>query len=586
MNPVDAGQREIPGEESVNEIEANSDDALIAGLLTAERLRETDLEQARRVREQEGGRSLLWLMVRLGLLSERDVAETIAQALGDECIRDSEYPIVPPHQSELSLRFMRQHHVLPIDTTNEAATVVFADPRDSYLVSAIRLATGREVNVRVGTLSEIDAHIERLFGEGRSSMDQAAEAFDGNDPAHESREDVEHLRDLASEAPVIRVVNIILRHAIESRASDIHIESTERGLRVRCRIDGVLHDMEAPPSHSAAAVISRIKILGKMDIAERRLPQDGRIRLRIQGHELDIRVSTVPTVHGESVVMRLLDKDSVKLDFEYLGFEPAMLKRLQEVLRIPHGIVLVTGPTGSGKTTTLYTALEHLNDPGVKIITVEDPVEYQLEGINQIQVKPSIGLTFPDALRSILRQDPDIILIGEMRDVDTARIAIQAALTGHTVLSTLHTNDAPGAVQRLLDMGVEEYLIASSVNAVIGERLVRRLCPDCRTSYVPGRETLSLLGVEPSSVSRDFVLHRAAGCSACEQTGYLGRFALVELMEVTDELRKRILDRADKHSLREQARQEGMQTMSEDGLRKCWAGDTSVEELIRVTQLE
>jgi general secretion pathway protein E len=394
---------------------------------------------------------------------------------------------------------------------------------------------------------------------------------------------VEHLKDMASEAPVIRMVNLIMQRAVEARASDIHVEPFEQRLKVRFRVDGVLKEVEAPPVRSTAAVISRIKIMAKLNIAERRLPQDGRIKLQVQGKELDLRVSTVPTMYGESVVIRLLHKESIVLDFAALGFEGDALQRFLDVLALPHGIILITGPTGSGKSTTLYTALHRINTPERKIITVEDPVEYQLEGVNQIQTKPQIGLTFANALRSIVRQDPDVIMIGEMRDLETARIAVQSALTGHLVLSTLHTNDAAGGVTRLMDMGLEDYLITSTVNGILGQRLVRRLCPHCREAYPALPEMVEELRLRRFAPEGEVRLYHPHGCEQCDGLGYKGRLAILEFLIMSDDLRRLVMTHAQARQIEEQALKEGMHTMYEDGLRKAIAGLTTIEEVLRVT---
>jgi general secretion pathway protein E len=403
------------------------------------------------------------------------------------------------------------------------------------------------------------------------------------DEAGGDEADVEQLRDLASEAPVIRLVNLVIQRAVELRASDIHIEPFENRLKVRYRVDGVLEEAESPPANLTAAVISRIKIMAKLNIAERRLPQDGRIMLRVQGKELDLRVSTVPTAHGESVVMRLLDRETVVFDFHRLGFTDEFLPKFQHVLEQPHGILLVTGPTGSGKTTTLYTALSKLNTPDVKIITVEDPVEYQIEGINQIQAKPQIGLDFANALRSIVRQDPDIIMIGEMRDLETSRIAIQSALTGHLVLSTLHTNNAAGGVTRLLDMGVEDYLLTSTVNGILAQRLVRRLEPTHAERYEALPEVIEEFGLRRFQPEGPIYLYRPKP-SALTPTGYLGRTTIAELLVMDDELRRLVMRHAGMGELEEAARARGMRTMYEDGLVKALQGLTTIEEVLRVTQ--
>jgi general secretion pathway protein E len=433
--------------------------------------------------------------------------------------------------------------------------------------------------------NEIDAALERLYGGGKSSMGQIVDTIQTRDE-DDDWGDVEHLKDLASEAPVIRLVNLMLTKALESRASDIHIEPFENRLVIRYRIDGVLHEVESPPRRLSAAIISRVKIMASLDIAERRLPQDGRIKLRIQGKEIDLRVSTVPTMHGESVVMRILDKGGVPLNFESLGFEGVALERFISCLDQVHGILLVTGPTGSGKTTTLYTALDRLNNPDVKIVTVEDPVEYQMPGINQIQVKPQIDLTFANALRSIVRQDPDIIMVGEIRDVETVRIAMQSALTGHMVLSTVHTNDAPSTVNRLLDMGAEDYLLTSTVNGILAQRLVRTLCKACRQPHAALPEVIDQMGLRRFKPTGDIVLYKPVGCPECGGTGYFGRVCIIEMMTMSDQSRSLIMRHATSGELRTAVIQQGMETMFENGLRKSLAGVTTIEEVLRVTRDE
>jgi general secretion pathway protein E len=394
--------------------------------------------------------------------------------------------------------------------------------------------------------------------------------------------DLERLKDLASEAPVIRLVNTLITRAVEMSASDIHLESAESRLRVRYRIDGVLREIEAPPARLKSAIISRVKIMAKLNIAERRLAQDGRIRLAIRGKEIDFRVSTTPSIHGESVVLRILDRGSLPLDFVALGFDSRLLPPFIEILNRPHGIVLVTGPTGSGKTTTLYTALTTLNSPDSKILTVEDPVEYVLEGINQVQVKPQIGLTFANALRSFLRQDPDIMMIGEIRDLETAQIAVQAALTGHLVLSTVHTNDAASAMTRLLDMGIEDYLLTSTISGVLGQRLVRRVCESCREPYTVSRDLQERLGLAAFGAADGATLYRAAGCARCNGTGYRGRTMILELMVTTDPIRALVLRHAEAREIQAEAIRGGMQTMYAHGMRKALEGMTTAEEVMRV----
>nr|WP_269450932.1 type II secretion system ATPase GspE [Stenotrophomonas sp. MMGLT7] len=552
-------------------------------MLANGRLKPGDLARARQLQREAAG-DLLPLLVRLGLLSERDQAEATAQVLGiallDARQVPAEAPESLPEAATLSLRFMKQFHLCPLALDGDTLELWMADAHDPYALDAVRLATGLQVRAMVGLRSEIDDLIERWYGQGRSAMGAIVETADGESGAID---DIEHLRDLASEAPVIRLVNLVIQRAVELRASDIHIEPFESRLKVRYRVDGVLVDGESPPANLTAAVISRVKIMAKLNIAERRLPQDGRIMLRVQGKELDLRVSTVPTAHGESVVMRLLDRETVVFDFERLGFTDAFLPQFRKVLELPHGILLVTGPTGSGKTTTLYTALSQLNTTDVKIITVEDPVEYQIEGINQIQAKPQIGLDFANALRSIVRQDPDIIMIGEMRDLETARIAIQSALTGHLVLSTLHTNNAAGGITRLLDMGVEDYLLTSTVNGILGQRLVRRLEPVHAQRYPATPEQIERFGLRRLQPQGEIFLYRPQP-SAVAPTGYLGRTTIMEFLVMNDELRRAVMRHAGMGEIEQIARAAGMRTMYEDGLSKALAGQTTIEEVLRVTE--
>ena len=545
------------------------------------RLREEDLNRARAYRDQHGG-NLLTLLVRLGLVSERDLARAQSELMDIALISDKDYPEDAPQVEDISVRYMKQQHLVPIRVDDEEIEVVMADPHDRFALKALAMACGRRVLPRVGVTSEIDNTIERYYGGGKSAMGQIAESL-GSEGGGEDEEDVEHLRDLASEAPVIRLVNLILQRAVESRASDIHIEPFENRLKVRYRVDGVLQEVEAPPSRSTAAVISRVKIMAKLNIAERRLPQDGRIMHRVGGKELDLRVSTVPTAHGESVVMRILDREAVVLDFSSLGFAEDSRKTFIKALEMPHGIILVTGPTGSGKTTTLYTALSQLNTPERKIITVEDPIEYQIEGINQIQAKASIGLDFAGALRSIVRQDPDVIMIGEMRDLETAKIAIQSALTGHLVLSTLHTNDAAGGITRMLDMGVEDYLLTSTVNAIMAQRLVRRLDPDSREAYEVLPEVVQELGLNKFTDADPIIMYHPGSSEACP-TGYRGRTGIHEILLLTEEIRRMVMKHATSGEIEQYARTLGMRTMYEDGLIKALSGETSAEEVLRVTQ--
>ena len=580
-------------ETGVNAIAASIDNQGIAArdsvsrvvdaLLAHRRLKEADLARARQLQD-ESGLDLLALLGRLGLVSERDHAEACAEVLGLPLLESRELPDPPPEPlpeiRALSPRFLKQFHVCPIGEQAGTIELWMADPYNDYAASAVALATGLPVRARVGLRSEIDDTIERWYGQGRSAMGAIVETADGE---ASGGEDIEHLRDLASEAPVIRLVNLLIQRAVELRASDIHIEPFENRLKVRYRVDGVLIEGESPPAKLTAAVISRVKIMARLNIAERRLPQDGRIQLRVQGKELDLRVSTVPTAHGESVVMRLLDRETVVFDFQRLGFNEEFLPQFRRVLELPHGILLVTGPTGSGKTTTLYTALSQLNTADVKIITVEDPVEYQIEGINQIQAKPQIGLDFANALRSIVRQDPDIIMIGEMRDLETARIAIQSALTGHLVLSTLHTNNAAGGITRLLDMGVEDYLLTSTVNGILAQRLVRRLEPTHAERYAASPEEIERFELRRWQPQGEIHLYRPRP-SAAAPTGYLGRTTIVEFLVMDDELRRAVMRRAGMGEIEQLARRAGMRTMYEDGVAKALRGETTLEEVLRVTE--
>ena len=527
------------------------------------------------------------VLSRLGMLSSRELAEALAQQRGWTIVEVSEFPELAILEETVSPRFLNEVRAIPVSETEVEVVLAMIDPADAFTVKAVAAATGKRVSAKLLAGADFDVVYERLYGSGKSSMGQIVDNISTRDEEQDFG-DIEQLKDLASEAPVIRLVNLIINHALERRASDIHVEPFENRLIVRYRIDGVLHETESPPRRLSAAVISRIKIMANLDIAERRLPQDGRIKLRVQGKEIDLRVSTVPTMHGESVVMRILDKGGVALDFHALGFDDQNLKVFTTILDQPHGILLVTGPTGSGKTTTLYTALDRLNKPDVKILTVEDPVEYQMPGINQIQVKPQIDLTFSNALRSIVRQDPDVIMIGEIRDLETAQIAMQSALTGHMVLSTVHTNDAAATINRLLDMGVEDYLLTSTVIGIEAQRLVRVLCIHCKATYHPVEEVVEQMGlrrftaVEPASKS--VTLYHAKGCEHCGHTGYFGRLSIIEVMPMTDALRSLVMRHATASELRAAAIAGGMETMYENGLKKAVEGVTTIEEVLRVTR--
>ncbi|GAB4232827.1 MAG: type II secretion system ATPase GspE [Acidobacteriota bacterium] len=526
------------------------------------------------------------LLVDLGAVSEADLVRHLSEYLGVPCVMGDELPSVPVLENTFSMKFMRECKFVPIGRREDGRLVIaMADPQDQATLDAIRLYAGfREIEVYLAPESQILDLIEKFYGTQTSSLGRLVDgiATDGAEGVAEDLDDVEQLKDLASEAPVIRLVNLIITRAVEARASDIHIEPFERELKVRYRIDGVLYDVESPPKRLKAAIISRIKIMAKLNIAERRVPQDGRIKMRVLGREIDLRVSTLPTMYGESVVMRILDKSNTQIyDLERLGFSPRMLRQVEDLIRRPHGIILVTGPTGSGKTTTLYAALSKINLPDKKIITIEDPVEYQINGINQIHVNPQIGLTFAAGLRSIVRQDPDVIMVGEMRDLETVEIGIRAALTGHLVFSTLHTNDAPSAIARLVDMGAEDYLIASSVLGVLAQRLVRVLCPHCKAPVRLEKEYLREVGFGDDWEGE---LFEAPGCKECSNTGFFGRIGIYELMLMDDDIRRLTITNADATELRRTAIRNGMVTLRQDGFEKVKAGITTITEVLRVTQ--
>ncbi len=525
-------------------------------------------------------------IINAGLISEEQFLKAVEEFFGVPFATGNDFPHEPLLVNHLSIQFMKESKFVPTRLEDNVLTVIMSNPLDFYSIDAMRLATNYEIRALAGRGNEILEAIERLYGSSATSMEKIIEDMEGVPEYHtEDEEDIGHLRDMASEGPVIRLVNLIITRAIEMRASDIHFEPFEDQFRVRYRIDGVLHDEESPPKRLQAAIVSRVKIMAKLNIAERRLPQDGRIMLRVKGKEIDFRVSSVPTIYGESIVLRILDKSSIVLDIEKLGFPEDTLKGFNELIQRPHGIILVTGPTGSGKTTTLYCALEKINSPDKKIITVEDPVEYQLRGVNQIQVKPSIGLTFANALRSIVRQDPDVILIGEIRDAETAEIAIHSALTGHLVLSTLHTNDAPSAMTRLIDMGMEDYLLSSTIIGILAQRLVRVACPNCQVPYTPDPAILQEMrrnGEKPE----DWKIIGVKGCEQCAHTGYWGRSGIFEFIEIDDDIRKLILEKKDSALIKEAARKKGMRTLREDGWIKVKQGVTTVPEVLRVTQVE
>ena len=548
-------------------------------LVAAGLLSERDLERAK-LAKREMGCMLGEALVRLGLVAESNVAKYLSEELGVPIAEKGTYPDEPVVVDALPEQFLLSNHVVPLFAQGESITMAALKPQDAFLQKALYLATGKKIELQLGLAADIESALERYAQSDEDDNESDFGALDFNDD-----EFVEHLKDLASEAPVIQRVNQIIQRSMDIEASDVHLEHFDDGLRLRYRIDGVLQEAsQIGDANLSAAIVSRIKLLANLNIAERRLPQDGRIMMRVKGHELDLRVSTLPTVHGEGIVMRVLDRQSIRLDLADMGFSDDTFEYYSELLKRPHGILLLTGPTGSGKTTTLYASLSNMDSDALKVITVEDPVEYQLHGINQIPVHSQIGLTFARALRSILRQDPDIIMIGEMRDTETAQIAVQSALTGHLVLSTLHTNTAAGAITRLEDMGVERFLITAAVNGVLAQRLVRKLCSECKTPIELSDELIRSTGLEPFMAGEHRTIYEAAGCESCKQTGYRGRMAIHELFVLDSAAQRAVLDGADAHQLREHARSRGMRTLYEDGLRKVAIGLSSLDEVLRVTQ--
>ena len=535
-----------------------------------------DILKAERLLGESDALSFPHLLLDLGVVSETDVADVLADVTVKNRVLAKEIP--PSHILDNTLfRFLREFSVAILYSNDEEVGIAIVDPCDKYVQSALALALNKEVLVHVGVRSEIEKAVMQQSADNTMELSVNEQSSDDDD--------IEHLRDIASEAPVIRYVNVLFQQAVDAKASDIHIESAEKDLKLRLRVDGVLKSIGVPPGGTAIGVISRIKLLAKMNIAERRLPQDGKIRSQINGKEYDMRVSTTPTIHGENIVIRLLDRTQVNLNFEELGFRAKTLERFLDTLALPHGVILITGPTGSGKTTTLYTALTRINSAESKIITVEDPVEYEISGINQIQVKPEIGLDFPSVLRSIVRQDPDVIMIGEIRDVKTANIAVQSALTGHLVLSTLHTNDAASGIIRLLDMGVDDFLLASTVTGILAQRLVRKLCNECKKPYDLPVELEKKLNLSRITNSETMRFYRAEGCNHCNGSGYNGRLAILEFLVVSDDIKQQLTTSATASELMSIALNEGMESMFEDGIIKAGQGLTTIEEVVRLVKV-
>ena len=561
-------------------------DRLEAVLITLGHCDAKTMERAHRVAAETGQR-LDVVLIQLGMTTERTIAVAFATLLGLPLAGADRYPAAAPVLPDrLGRRFLRQARALPVAIEDGRVVLATADPLDAFTPAAVAAATGRPVALEVALPVELDAAFDRLYPDEGPQDGHAADPHAAGAPGEPNEEDAERLKDMASEAPVIRLVNQIIARAVETQASDIHIEPFEDRLRVRYRYDGVLHEADSPPARLAAPITSRIKIMAKLDIAERRLPQDGRIKLAVRGQETDFRVSTVPSLYGETVVLRVLDRTAVVFDYEKLGLPPTVIERFGRALELPNGIVLVTGPTGSGKTTTLYTGLLALNAVTRKIVTVEDPIEYQLRGINQIQVKPQIGLDFANLLRSILRQDPDVIMVGEVRDLETAQIAVQAALTGHLVLSTLHTNSAAASITRLRDMGLEDYLITAVLRGVVAQRLVRRLCTQCRRAAPAPPELVRRFALDRRAGTDAITLWHPVGCPACRQTGYRGRQAIAEFLQPDGAVEQLIFGRADHTRIERAAVEGGMVTMFDAGLDAVLAGTTTIEEVVRSIRTE
>ncbi len=543
------------------------------GLLTDAQLDAALSEQAK------SGKPLGRLLIEQGTISEAELVRTLAHQVGLEFVDLADYTIDGSVASLVNESLARRYQAIPIGWDEGKLVVAMADPSNVFAVDDIRALAGAEVRTVVATASQIIETIEQFFrvdGEVDEIMQAATDEAD-------DEVDLSSISEVLEDAPIVKFVNLLVNQAVNDRASDIHVEPTETDLRIRFRIDGVLHEVMRSPRSIQAGVISRLKVMADINIAERRVPQDGRISMKVNGRGIDLRVATLPTVYGEKVVMRILDKSQAVLKLEDLGFLPESLSRFELSYRKPYGTILVTGPTGSGKSTTLYATLNLLNEPHRNIITVEDPVEYRLPGINQVQINQKAGLTFAGALRSILRADPDIVLVGEIRDKETAIIGIEAALTGHLVLSTLHTNDAASTPMRLVEMGVEPFLVTSALDAVVAQRLARRLCDKCKEPYQPTEAELVEAAWPMDNIGDEWpTLHRAKGCSACGRTGYRGRFGVHEVMLLTEEIERLIIERRSTEDIQKVALMQGMLALRDDGLRKCALGQTSLEEIFRV----
>ncbi len=555
------------------------------GLITHEQL-----EHA--LNEQQKSNGLLGrILVDLGFVTEADILSTLGAQTGMPAADLSKINIPPEVLERVSAPIAKVYKIIPVKIEENILYIAMADPLNINVLDDLRFMLECEVRGMVSNEKDIEEAIAKYYGEKTETVQDvlkdmesgAIEIKGGIDETEEDIHDVATLQELAHQVPVVKLLNLVLIQAIKDKASDLHFEPFEDQFKIRYRVDGMLYEMIPPPRHLALAVTSRIKVMAGMDIAERRLSQDGRIELNMGGREVDLRISTLPTLYGESVVIRILDRGSVMLSLDQVGFLEEDLKLLRDLIKKPNGIILVTGPTGCGKTTTLYSALKEINSPEDKIITTEDPVEYNLAGIIQVQIRPHIGLTFSKCLRSILRQDPDKILVGEIRDLETAEMSIQASLTGHLVLSTLHTNDAAGTIARLIDMDIEPFLITSTLEAIIAQRLVRKICSSCKEEYSPDEEELSLIGLKPEDV-KGKKFYRGKGCEVCNGIGYKGRTGILEILVINDEIRTLIVNKATAGDIRSKSREKGMSMLREDGLKKIWMGITTIEEVARETQ--
>ncbi|MDP8296685.1 MAG: type II secretion system ATPase GspE [Candidatus Orphnella occulta] len=548
------------------------------GIITSEQLKQAKLE------EKRSGKRLRKVIVKMGLMTEEDLVFFLSNKLGLPRIELAGYLIDSKTIELVPENLARKHELVPLFKIGNRLTCAMVDPWNVFALDEIRMKTSMVVEPAVATETEIKKALDEHYG-AKGTMEEVIKSIDEEKlGVKDGKEiDLKKLQGVAEEPVVIKLVNLIIMKAVHEDASDIHIEPEEDTLKTRFRVDGVLHEVSSPPKHLQSAIISRIKIMANLDIAERRAPQDGRLTLKMEGREIDIRVSCMPTIYGENVVLRILDVSSALLSFTDTGFSKEMLGKYEKLIFHPHGMILVTGPTGCGKTTTLYVSLDKINTVEKNIITIEDPVEYKLSGIRQMQVNPKVDLTFANGLRSILRQDPDMIMVGEIRDFETAEIAIQAALTGHLVFSTLHTNDAAGALTRMMDMGVEPFLISSSVIGVLAQRLVRTICKNCKEEYTPTQETLRDIGLVSESRIK---FYRGKGCLKCMNTGYKGRIGIFELMLMDEDIRKLTIAKASHDEIRNHAISSGMISLKQDGIRKVKQGLTTVEEMLRVTQEE